>query len=318
MKTYPEQMESENVEKKSIFKLWHFIVLFIFLLVVVAIAFLLSYPALILKPLADIFFTKDVLTNGLNLTSEDIEKLRNNDPGVKDLVFLQINGLLRRQFKDDDDATVLIDQGDIQMEAEYPDKEFSSSCDLKLSALHPKISGSLLKSSNISTGLSFDEAGVQAFMEATLDAIVNVDFDFRAEIGIKILKKCKRVLRETLGIDLTTTGKVLIAVKISGENVRIETEENKLLLKFDLDFDLEGKPFDWNVDNVDVSKCDVKLGNKVKIGSYCNFATGLIKEGAQKYLDKWTVFQAPKLVKKLEDKLQKKIGDEMSFPIVKF
>ena len=185
MKNYPEQMESEIVEKKSILKLWHFIVLFSFLLVVGVIAFLFSYPALILKPLADIFFSKDVLTNGLNLTSEDIEKLRNNDPGVKDLVFLQINGILRRQFKDDDDATVLIDQDDIQIEAEYPDKEFSSSCDLKLSALHPKISGSLLKSSNISTGLNFDESGVQAFMQATLDAFINVDFDFGQKLALR-------------------------------------------------------------------------------------------------------------------------------------
>ena len=294
-----------------------FIVLFGVLLIVGGLAVCLSYPAVLLKPLADIFLSKNVLENGLNLTSEDIEKLRNNDDGLKEIVFLQINNLLKQQFKDDD-ATVLIDEGDIEIEAEYPDKEFSSSCSLKMSALHPRIKGSLLNSSNISTSVDFGVEGVHAFMMATLDAFINVDLDFRAEIGAKIFKKCQRVFRETLGIKLSTTGKVLIAVKISGTNVRIEAEEGKLLLKFDLDFDLEGKPFDWNVDNVDVSKCDVKLGNKVKIGSYCNFVTGLIKEGAQKYLDKWSVFKAPKLVEKLEDKLKRKVGDELSFPIIKF
>eukprot|EP00092_Neocalanus_flemingeri_P030912 GFUD01033569.1.p1 GENE.GFUD01033569.1~~GFUD01033569.1.p1 ORF type:complete len:319 (-),score=80.60 GFUD01033569.1:153-1109(-) len=318
METYPEQLESENEPKKKPFlKLWHCIVFLSVVLIVGVAVFLVSYPALLLKPFADLFFTKDVIKNGLNLTSEDIAKLRNNDVGVKEVVFKQVNSLLRNKFKDDEAVTVLIDEGDIHIEAEYPDKEFSSSCSLKLSALHPKINGSLLKSSNISTGLSLDEDGVNAFMEATLDAFINVDFDFRAEIGAKIFKKCRSV-RETLAIKLTTTGKVLIAVKITGTNVRIEAVENNLELKFDLDFELEGKPFDWNVDDVDVSKCDVKLGNKVKIGSYCNLVKGLIKEGVQKYLDKWTEFKAPKIVKKLEDKLKKKIGDEMSFPIIKF
>jgi len=298
-------------------KLWHILVIVSVTVLLCVVVVFLASPSLILGQVADLVLNKDVVKNGVNLTSEDIEKLKNNDPEVKNIVFRQINNLLKKEFEDED-ATVLIDKGDIHMEAEYPDKEFSSSCSLKMSALHPKVKGSLLNSSEISSGLDFDTVEVKAFMEATVDAYVNIDLDFRAEVGAKIFKKCKRIFRETLGINLTTTGKVLIAVKISGTNVRIETGDNNLLLKFDLAFDLEGKPFDWNVDNVDVSKCDVKLGGKVEIGSYCNFVTGLIKEGAQKYLDKWTVFEAPKLVEKLEQKLKKKVGDEMSFPIIKF
>jgi len=297
-------------------KLWQVVlIIFVSLLLCLGLVYLVA-PSTFLNPLADLVLNKGVDKHGVNLTSEDIEKLRNNDLEVKDIVFRQINNLLKEQFKGND-TTVLIEEGDIQIEAEYPDKEFSSSCSLRVTAFHPRVKGSLLNSSTISSGVDFDHGGVQAFMEATVDAIVNVDLDFRVEVGAKIFKKCRRV-RDTLGINLTTTGKVLIAVRISGTNVRIATEENNVVMKFDLAFELEGKPFDWNVDNVDVSKCDVKLGGKVEIGSYCNFVTGLIKEGAQKYLDKWTVFEAPKLVEKLESKLKKKVGDEMSFPIIKF
>ena len=297
-------------------KLWQIVLMiFVSLLLCLGLVYLLA-PSIFLKPLADLVLDRDLEKHGVNLSSQDIEKLRNNDPEVKDIVFRQINNLLKEQFKGND-TTVLIEEGDIQIEAEYPDKEFSSSCSLWVTAFHPRVRGSLLNSSNISSGLDFDHGGVQAFMEATVDGIVNVDLDFRVEIGAKIFKKCRRA-RDTLGINLTTTGKVLIAIRISGTNVRIETEDNNLVMKFDLAFELEGKPFDWNVDNVDVSKCDVKVGNKVKIGSYCSLVTDLIKEGAQKYLDKWTIFEAPKLVEKLENKLRKKVGEEMSFPIIKF
>lgn len=289
--------------------------LIIILLVIIFIILIgvIGYLTISLIPWTSVIFKKEIVINRLNLTREDIQKLSDNDQDVKEIVFRQINGLLQKQFKDDDGTIVTIEKGDIKINAEYQDKLLADSCDARVTVFHPKLEGSLLDSSNISSGLQISTSGLNVFMEATLDAEVNVDLDLRVELGKKIFKKCVRI-RETLGMNLTTTGKVLIVVKISGTNLRMETEKSKLLLKFKLKFDLEGKPFDWNVDNVDVSKCEI--GGNIKFGSYCGLAKKLITDGAQKYLNKWTSFNAPKLVEKLEKRLQKKIGDEMSYQII--
>lgn len=307
-----DKIDSKNKERKRV-KWWHFLICFSVLSIVITLGVFIANPGILLNLFVTSFLKKDLVINGLNLTAEEIDKLRNNDQDVTDIVFSQINHQFQKQVQEEG-TTIAIEEGDIQISAQYPDKEFSSSCDAKVSALHPKIEGSLLNSSNISTGLQSTNQGIHGMMEATLDTILNIDFDFRIEIGKKIFGKCRRLLRETLGINLTSTGKVLLVVRITGTNVRIVAEKEKLLIKFDIDIELNGKPYDWNIDNVDVSKCDI--GGKVKLGSYCNFAKTLIKEGAQKYLDKWTAFKAPRLLKKLEDKLQRKIGEEVSFPII--
>lgn len=86
------------------------------------------------------------------------------------------------------------------------------------------------------------------------------------------------------------------------------------MLKFNLDFGLVGRPHGWIVNNVDASKCQLKIGG-LKIVSYCSLVEKLVKKGVQQYLDKWAEFDAPKLVKKLEAKLKKKVGTEMAIEL---
>ena len=47
-------------------------------------------------------------------------------------------------------------------------------------------------------------------------------------------------------------------------------EDGKLLMKFNIGVNLAGKPYGWNVDNVDASRCEIKLGGKIRIASYCS------------------------------------------------
>ena len=95
-------------------------------------------------------------------------------------------------------------------------------------------------------------------------------------------------------------------------------EDGKLLMKFNIGVNLAGKPYGWNVDNVDASRCEIKLGGKIRIASYCSIIERELKKRVESYMNKWTRFEAPKLVDKLETKLQKKIGEEVVIELMSF
>ena len=87
---------------------------------------------------------------------------------------------------------------------------------------------------------------------------------------------------------------------------------------YNIGVNLAGKPYGWNVDNVDASRCEIKLGGKIRIASYCSIIERELKKRVESYMNKWTRFEAPKLVDKLEAKLQKKIGEEVVIELMSF
>ena len=95
-------------------------------------------------------------------------------------------------------------------------------------------------------------------------------------------------------------------------------EDGKLLMKFNIGVNLAGKPYGWNVDNIDASRCEIKLGGKIRIASYCSIIERELKKKVECYLNKWNRFEAPKLVDKLETELQKKIGEEVVIELMSF
>ena len=46
------------------------------------------------------------------------------------------------------------------------------------------------------------------------------------------------------------------------QNIRYESEDDVLLMKFNTGVNLVGKPHSWNVDNIDASRCKIKLGGR--------------------------------------------------------
>jgi len=253
----------------------------------------------------------------LNLSKVTIDSLLEKDPATEKKINSQVNDLLKRFLKGDQ-VTVDVDQGDITFDSTLSDKVFSNSCSKNIRAMNPRVRGSLLGSSSLTTDVDSTDELISAFLQADLDAEIDLDFRFRAEVGAKIFRKCRRLFRDTLDISLSTSGKVDIQVGLEAKNVRYIEEENQLLMKFNLDLVLKGRPHGWNVDNLDVSDCDIKLGGRIKIGSYCSIIRGLLKSAVQQYLDKWTTFEAPKLVEKVEAKLKKKVGEEIVFKIFEF
>ena len=110
--------------------------------------------------------------------------------------------------------------------------------------------------------------------------------------------------------DIHASGKAKLKISLAVKNVRLVREDNRMLIKLDLNCGMEGKPHGWKVDQLDPGKC------KIKLGSYIRLAEKNLRKGVEKHMDKWSKFQAPKLVKKLEGQMQQKIGEEISIEIL--
>ena len=253
--------------------------------------------------------------SSFNLTLDQSEKLRSGNDESVALAQDIINDALK-EYVQEGNLNIVIENNDIIIDAAFDDRVLKDRCSLKLFALHPRAKGTIKRSSQLMADIydgDFLAGEFSAAAKADLDVQLDLKFDFRAQIGAKIFGKCRKIGRDTLGIDLKTSGKAILAVALEATDIAIDPNfEN---IKGKLNLNILGRLENWNVDDLDVSKCQVKLFNRVEIGSYCSAARSLIRDALQNYINKWSQFEAPKLIEKLERKMQSRIGDEIVIPL---
>ena len=253
--------------------------------------------------------------SSFNLTLDQREKLRSGNDESVALAQDIINDALK-EYVQEGNLNIVIENNDIIIDAAFDDRVLKDRCSLKLFALHPRAKGTIQRSSQLMADIydgDFLAGEFSAAVKADLDVQLDLKFDFRAQIGAKIFGKCRKIGRDTLGIDLKTSGKAILAVALEATDIAIDPNfEN---IKGKLNLNILGRLENWNVDDLDVSKCQVKLFNRVEIGSYCSAARSLIRDALQNYINKWSQFEAPKLIEKLERKMQSRIGDEIVIPL---
>jgi len=253
--------------------------------------------------------------SSFNLTLDQSEKLRSGNDESVALAQDIINDALK-DYVQEGNLNIVIENNDIIIDAAFDDRVLKDRCSLKLFALHPRAKGTIQRSSQLMADIydgDFLAGEFSAAAKADLDVQLDLKFDFRAQIGAKIFGKCRKIGRDTLGIDLKTSGKAILAVALEATDIAIDPNfEN---IKGKLNLNILGRLENWNVDDLDVSKCQVKLFNRVEIGSYCSAARSLIRDALQNYINKWSQFEAPKLIEKLERKMQSRIGDEIVIPL---
>ena len=149
----------------------------------------------------------------------------------------------------------------------------------------------------------------QAFGAALIDAELQVDVGIRINLGFKIFGKCRCYARKTWGVFTKTTGKAKIQMSVEAKDLTItKNGNNQIDITFKIVFGLTGYAKDWKINQLDVSKCSVKILG-IKILSYCGLLKGLIQKEANKYINKFEEIEAPKIFKKLEDELKAKNDD---------
>merc|ERR1711872_1013208 len=132
--------------------------------------------------------------SSFNLTLEQSDKLSSGNDESVALAQDIINDALKNYVKEGN-VNIVIENNDIIIDAVFDDRTLKDRCSLKLFALNPRATGTIKRSSELK-------------------------FDFRAQIGAKIFGKCRKIGRDTLGIDLKTSGKAVLAVALEATDIK--------------------------------------------------------------------------------------------------
>ena len=143
--------------------------------------------------------------SSFNLTLDQSEKLRSGNDESVALAQDIINDALK-EYVQEGNLNIVIENNDIIIDAAFDDRVLKARCSLKLFALHPRAKGTIKRSSQLMADIydgDFLAGEFSAAVKADLDVQLDLKFDFRAQIGAKIFGKCRKIGRDTLGIDLT-------------------------------------------------------------------------------------------------------------------
>merc|ERR1719228_811088 len=136
-------------------------------------------------------------------------------------------------------------------------------------------------------------------------------------VVVKPLEKvlpCARLVRKTVGFDLATKGTVKMGVGLSINNLNVSDSPQGIRVSFDPSFSLVGQIINWELTKVEADKCTEKLLG-VKLISYCGFLERRAKKEIEEKMAKLQELKLPGVIRKVEDKLQAKIGQTVSVVI---
>ena len=234
-------------------------------------------------------------------------------PGEGALVGLV--GPLVRDWLEGQREAVTLEEGDLTLYQRIPNQDFSPSAKRRLTVLDIHARGALLHSSALTPRIQVDMNTICLSLQGHVDAKIILKGRVRGELRYRIFGSWNRAARETVDASISTSGKIAVRADVVAKNMRLEVEGDRLLLRFELECQLEGKPEGWSVDNIDPGKCEIRVCG-IKLGSYVRFAEKKIGEAIRNNMDKWMKLEGPKLVKKLEGGIQQNIGEVVTIELV--
>ena len=191
---------------------------------------------------------------------------------------------------------------------------------------------------------------ISIFADAEVDADLDIDSSIKVELGKKIFHHCAHLGHKTVGVDVKSSGKNGIGINMTASNATIQ-KDSKGGAGYDLVFnfhaDVVGLVLSWDVKDVTVNHCKIKILG-IKIASYvlwfyslslsvalhvfclcrlrslthsfpydryCGLLEKLIKNGVNKLSEKASRIVAPKLRAKLEAAINTAIGSVVRIPL---
>ena len=261
-------------------------------------------PGTLLKPVLE-----NLNINGVSLSMADIGRIREGDRVARQKLMQKLVTLLKNDIKTSG-LLIQVEEEDIILEKFFPDKEIiSGKVDVVASNIIAE--GRILNSTNLTSILDDTDLGLEAILQAQVDAEIKLEADLKVETKAII------AWEQTFPMEISTRGKVDISVNLVISEIQLAMEEGDLVVLYNTRIELKGKMFDWNVDAVEMDNCNLKLGQQ-SIGSICPVVKSVFKNGLQAYLDQWTNFEAPRLLEKLDRKLNSKLGIRRSIYVIDF
>lgn len=133
-------------------------------------------------------------------------------------------------------------------------------------------------------------------------------------VGESIFHHCEELAKKTVGIDIKSDGDVGIGINITASNAHIAFVNKTFSLIFDIHASVVGTVLKWNVDKVTADNCKIKILG-IEIFSVCGLVEKYVKEGASKLTNEVMTVTAPKLLTKLQNKLNTALGSKVVIPL---
>eukprot|EP00040_Diaphanoeca_grandis_P003053 m.23574 g.23574 ORF g.23574 m.23574 type:complete len:282 (-) comp14268_c1_seq1:208-1053(-) len=205
--------------------------------------------------------------------------------------------------------------GDITMKKTFPDQQIDNDCSHKIKAESPTASFDIKNSSTLKFGIAnISWKGATVFADAHVQSMLDVSTNVNVKTGAKVFGHCEEVASKTVGVDVKSDGDTGVGMNITAYDARIERVNGTWSLVFNLHASVIGTILKWNVEQVTANNCKIKILG-ITIISVCGLIEKYVKEGASILTNEVMTVQAPKLLQKLEDKINTLIGSEVIIPL---
>eukprot|EP00746_Dinoflagellata_sp_MGD_P007723 gnl/MRDRNA2_/MRDRNA2_115352_c0_seq1.p1 gnl/MRDRNA2_/MRDRNA2_115352_c0~~gnl/MRDRNA2_/MRDRNA2_115352_c0_seq1.p1 ORF type:complete len:291 (+),score=67.97 gnl/MRDRNA2_/MRDRNA2_115352_c0_seq1:61-933(+) len=251
----------------------------------------------------------------LSVPQSTFAKLNSTSTGNDGLATQVLLPALQGVFKDVK-YQIEVESGDVVISAQFPDTQVDGDCHHKIEAEHPKAVGTIEKSSFLRFGVSnVSWHGATVFADAELDSKLDINTDVCVRVGEEIFgHHCSQIARKTVGIDVLSDGQTGIGLNLTAYNAHIAKVNGTWSLVFNFHATVVGTVLHWNVEKVTADNCKIKIIG-IEIASVCGTIERHVKDKVQTLTDQVMTVTAPNLLKKLQDKINTKIGDVVVIPL---
>jgi len=251
--------------------------------------------------------------NLLELNQDQFSQL--NGTGEHDVL---ATGMLRphlQKFFTRSEAAIIVEPGDIVINHNFPDTTVDSSCDHTITVKGGHSDGEIKNSSYLEAGVHLSWNSVSVFVDAELDASLTVGGNVKVEVGKHVFgHHCTHLGHKTVGLDVKSDGKNGVGINMTASHAHIEHENGTWYLAFDFHADVVGRVIKWNADQITARGCKIKILG-IQILSVCGFVERKVKSHLQGLMDHVTKIDAPKILKRLQDKINTAIGSKVRIPL---
>mmetsp|Transcript_145279 Transcript_145279/g.264344 ORF Transcript_145279/g.264344 Transcript_145279/m.264344 type:complete len:295 (+) Transcript_145279:54-938(+) len=263
-------------------------------------------------------FSKGFPIDTLTITSSQAAQLNQSGPssaGSRDVLATSLILPKLQDFFKAATARIKVEPGDIVIQQTFPDTTIDDSCSHNVEALNGHAKGDIKNSSYLEGGIQVSWKGVSVFVDAELDAVLDIGGDVRVRIGKHILgHHCTHLGRKTMGLNIVSDGKNGVGINMTASDAHLEHANGTWYLAFNFHADVVGRVINWNVDKITADGCKIKILG-IQIASVCGYVERKVKDKVQVLLDKVTKVDAPKILQRLQEKINTAIGSTVRIPL---
>jgi len=122
---------------------------------------------------------------------------------------------------------------------------------------------------------------------------------------------CIRLMRKTIGFDLASSGTVKMGVSLTVSDLNVTDTPEGIHISFLPSFSLVGQIESWELTRVEANKCTERLLG-IKLISYCGWLERRARKEIAEKMANLQELKLPAVIRKVEAKLQAKIGKIVS------